>query len=113
MTDKPIADMRPVELLEFIRDGLLEEAHQKGSFIAECEKYAGGHTDPAYRQRVAILQASADVWTFIIAIGRDEAARCRENRARKFPEWITQVIAQARVTLVEPEPDEADAPTAG
>lgn len=101
--------MRGMEILTFLRDALQAEAHDKRTFIEDCERVAGGSTDPALRQRVAALEAAADAFDYIIAIGQDEARRCKSDARRIFPEWITRITTQARATLVQPAKEKENA----
>jgi hypothetical protein len=109
----PFAAMRGMDVLIFVRDALADEAALKRSFIAASERYGGGTTDPAIRQRMAALDAAADGLTFVIGIGQDEKISCAANSQRRFPEWITRLCSQMRYALIEPDPDTAEKETAG
>ena len=107
---RPFKTMRGLDLLIFVRDSLLDEAARKADFIASCEKVAGGATPPEDKQRVAALEAAATGLTFIIGVGQDELIRCKEDKRRAFPEWITRLANQARLALIADEPAEDDKP---
>jgi hypothetical protein len=100
--------MRGMAILEFVRDAVADEAARKRGFIEDCEKYAGGTTQPAERQRMCALEAATDALTYIIALGQQEKRECDADPRRRFPEWITRLAAQARNALIEPEPDIAE-----
>jgi hypothetical protein len=105
---RPFATMRGMDVLTFVRDAIADEAALKRSFIEASERIAGGSTDPAIRQRMAALDAAADAFSFIIGCGQEERQRCAEDPRRRFPEWITRLANQARMALIEPEPDNAE-----
>jgi hypothetical protein len=110
MKQKPFASMKGGEMMEWVRDSLLEEAHRKQSFIDECEKYAGGVTPPEDRQRVKALEAAAEALQYAISLGKDERVRCEKDPSRRFPDWIWRMSNQMRSSLVEETPDVEDAP---
>lgn len=111
IAQKPFAKMRGMEVMTFVRDELLEEAARKRSFIADCEKVAGGVTPPEDRQRVRALEAAGDAMTWIIAVGLEERAKCDRDPSRPFPDWIWRLSSQMRTALVEETPDTEDLPT--
>lgn len=100
---RPFATMRGMDILTFMRDALIDEVHQKRTFVEDCERISGIATDAAFRQRIAALEAAAEAFIFIVAVGQNESARCKVDRGRRFPEWITSITTQARHILVEPQ----------
>jgi hypothetical protein len=101
----PFVLMRGMDILAFLRDSVADEAERKRRFIEDCERIAGGSTNENDRQRVRALQGCADALTFIISLGQEERRRADQNPHHQFPEWITRLANQARVALVEANPD--------
>jgi hypothetical protein len=97
----PFATMRGMDILLFLRDSVADEAERKRTFIQQCEAVAGGTTSPEERQRVCALKSIADGLTYIVAIGQDEMDRCKKDRFREFPEWITRLANQSRGALID------------
>jgi hypothetical protein len=100
---RPFAEMRGMDILVFVRDSVADEAALKRRFVEDSERYAGGATDPAIKQRMAALDAAADALTFIAAIGQDEKVACAADQRRRFPEWILRLCSQMRGALMEPD----------
>jgi hypothetical protein len=69
MKQKPFVAMKGSEIMEFVRDALLDEAARKKGFIDDCEKVAGGVTPPEDRQRVRTLEAAGEMLTYVIVVG--------------------------------------------
>jgi hypothetical protein len=109
----PFVLMRGVDILAFLRDSVADEAERKRTFIKQCEAIAEGSTNEQDRQRVRALQGAADALTFIIGIGQDARLRAETNRPSPFKprfdaeilEIVTKCANQARVALVEANPD--------
>lgn len=110
MSEQPFAKMRGLDLLIVIRDELLDERNRKKDFIQSCEKVAGGVTPDKDRQRVAMLEAAADAFTYVIGVGQHELIECKGDSRRRFPDWITRFANQARVALIADEVDPEDQP---
>jgi hypothetical protein len=97
---RPFATMRGMEILIYMRDSLIDEAARKRHFIDECERHGGGLTDPALRQRICVLEAAADAFTHLVAVGQEELTRIEGNPSHKFPDWLTRLANQSRRALV-------------
>jgi hypothetical protein len=105
MKQKPFVAMKGSEIMEFVRDALLDEAARKKGFIDDCEKVAGGVTPPEDRQRVRTLEAAGEMLTYVIVVGQDERAKCDKDAARRFPDWIWKLSSELRRLLVAEEVD--------
>lgn len=112
MKQKPFRSMKGSEIMEWVRDSLLDEAARKKSFIEDCERVAGGVTPPEDRQRAQALEVAGDMLTYVIAFGQEERARCEKDPKRVFPDWIWRLSNQMRSNLIEETADpEVDQPT--
>jgi hypothetical protein len=112
MIDQPsFLSMRGMDILIFLRDSLADEAERKRLFIEQCEEVAGGVTAPEDKQRVRALAATAQALQYLVSFGQEELERCKRDKKRVFPEWITRCANQARNELVEPVPDVEDVTT--
>jgi hypothetical protein len=105
MKQKPFNSMKGSELMEFVRDALLDEAARKRGFIDDCERVAGGVTPPEDRQRVRTLEAAGEMLTYVISLGQEEKQKCDKDPARRFPDWIWRLSSELRRLLVAEEVD--------
>jgi hypothetical protein len=108
MRQKPIKSMKGEEVMIFVRDGLLDEAARKKSFIDQCERVAGGVTPPEDRQRALVLEAAGEMLSYVIGVGQNERLLCEKNADRRFPDWIWRLSGELRRALTEETVDPED-----
>jgi hypothetical protein len=96
--DKLFSSMPGGEVLEYIRDSVTVTATKKRSFLEQSAAIGGS---PVTREELAeaqALDAAAEIVQFALSTGQNAAAH-----GKAPPDWLMQLIAQARVTLVASE----------
>jgi hypothetical protein len=90
--------MRGAEILEYVRDAVIQTVVDKRSFLEQSAAIGGNAPTKAELAEARALEAAADVIQYAISAGQEA-----QTKGRDAPDFVMRMAAQARTALTASE----------